>query len=58
MVWYVCSVCTRKLAHFGEKDILQCATKWMPKAQSPLPYGESTYGKGEGDKKHVFGDSP
>ena len=24
MVWYVRSVCTRKLARFGKKDILQC----------------------------------
>ena len=35
VVWYVRSVCTRKLARFGKKDILQCVTKWMPKTQSP-----------------------
>ena len=52
VVWYVCSVCTRKLACFGKKDILQCVAKWMAKNTVPVTIWIVPVWKGEGRQKN------
>ena len=51
VVWYVCSVCTRKLARFGKKDILQCVTKWVAKNTVPITIWGVPIWKGGGRLK-------
>ena len=58
MVWYVRSVSTRKLARFGEKDILQCVTKWMAKNTVPVTIWGVPIWKGEGRQKNCIWGLP
>ena len=58
MEWYVRSVCTRKLARFGKKDIIQCVTKWMAKNTVPVTIWGVPVWKGGGRQKNSHLGTP
>ncbi len=58
VVWYVCSVCKRKLDRFGKKDILKCETKWMTKNTVPITIWGVPIWKGAGRRKNLHLGTP
>ena len=51
-------MCTRKLDRVGEKDILQCVTKWMAKNTVPVTIWGVPIWKGGGRQKNTHLGTP